>query len=190
MGLLRTPPPPPEQECFLGTWALTDDATSLPTFVIFKEGKVVEKVGPEPRKLQDIVNKLAAEADGASGSSGFGGSSNGDSWRTAELPKGYDDVSDQLDVKGLDLLNADSDFGGVRGLFESSKPSALQKGKSAEGQAKDWVESDTDEQLMMFLPFQATLKVHSIQVSIRILCLISIANRAPPDHLAATHVGR
>ena len=158
--------------------------------MIFKEGKVIEKVGPEPRKLQDIVNKLAAEAEGASGTSGFGGSSNGGSWRTAELPKGYDDVSDQLELKGLDLLNADSDFGGVRGLFESSKPSALQNGKSTEGQAKDWVESDTDEQLMMFLPFKATLKVHSIQVSVRVLCLIPIANNIPPDHFTATHIGR
>jgi hypothetical protein len=131
--------------------------------VIFKEGKVIEKVGPEPKKLQDIVNKLAAEAGGASGSSGFGGPSSS-GWRAADLPKGYDDVTDQLDVKGLDLLNADSDFGGVRVLFESSKPSALENGKASEG-AKDWVESDTDEQLMLFLPFQATLKLHTIQVS-------------------------
>lgn len=132
--------------------------------MIFKEGKVIEKVGPEPKKLQDIVNKLAAEAGGASGSGGFGGPSSS-GWRAADLPKGYDDVTDQLDVKGLDLLNADSDFGSVRVLFESSKPSALQNGKASEGQAKDWVESDTDEQLMLFLPFQATLKLHTIQVS-------------------------
>jgi hypothetical protein len=137
----------------------------LPTFLIFNQGKVVEKVGPEPRKLQEIVNKLAAEADRAFGS-GFGGSSNGGNWRTTELPKGYDDVTDQLEVKGLDLLNADSDFGGVSVLFDSSKPSALQKGKSPEEQAKDWVESDTDEQLMLFMPFQSTLRVFSFQVRV------------------------
>ena len=27
----------------------------------------------------------------------------------------------------------------------------------------DWVKSDTDEQLMLFIPFQSTLKVHSLQ---------------------------
>jgi len=30
---------------------------------------------------------------------------------------------------------------------------------------KDWVESDTDEQLMLFMPFQATLKVHTLQIT-------------------------
>jgi thiol-disulfide isomerase/thioredoxin len=173
------------------TRPLTDDATSLPTFVIFKQGKVIEKVGPEPRKLQDIVSKLAAEAEGVSSSSGFGGSSSGGSWRVTEPPKGYDDVTDQLDVKGLDLLNADSEFGGVRVLFDSSKPSALGKGKDAEGQAKDWVESDTDEQLMLFMPFQSTLKVLSIQVSVRAL-LFNVSYQHVPlsDHLAATHIRR
>ena len=153
---------------------LANDVPSLPTFVIFKQGKAIEKVGPDPRKLQEIVKKLAAEADGVSGS-GFGGSSSDSSWRAAELPKGYDDVTDQLEVKGLDLLNADSDFGGVRVLFDSSKPSGLQKEKSPEGQLKDWVESDTDEQLMLFLPFQSTLKVFSFQVC------VCASNRVPVD---------
>jgi hypothetical protein len=82
------------------------------------------------------------------------------------LPKGYSNVGDQVDVKGLELLNADSDFGGVRVLFDGSKPSALENGKAAEGKAKDWVESDTDEQLMLFVPFQSTLKVRMLQVSL------------------------
>jgi hypothetical protein len=136
----------------------------LPTFIVFKQGQVVEKVGPDPRKLQDVVKKLAAEAEGGASSSGFGGSSNGGSWRAGDLPKGYDDVTDQVDVKGLELLNADSEYGGVRVLIDGSKPSGLQKGKAAEGKDKDWVESDTDEQLMLFMPFQSTLKVHTLQV--------------------------
>ena len=127
--------------------------------MIFKEGKEVEKVGADPRKLQAVVKKLAAEAEG---SSGFGGGSAGNDWRAGDLPKGYNDVSDQVEVKGLELLNADSAFGSVRVLFDSKKPTGLQNGKAAE--AKDWVESDTDEQLMMFMPFQSTLKVHTIQV--------------------------
>lgn len=132
--------------------------------MIFKQGKVVEKIqGADPRKLQGVVQKLAAEAEGSS--AGFGGASgSGSGWRTGDLPKGYSDVTDQVDVKGLELLNADGDFGGVRVLFDEAKPSGLQKGKAKEGQAKDWVESDTDEQLMLFVPFQATLKVHTIQV--------------------------
>lgn len=137
-------------------------AYSLPTFMLFEQGKVVDKIqGADPRKLQAVVKKLVAAAEGPS--SGLGGSSSGSSWRIGDLPKGYSDVTDQVDVKGLELLNADSEFGGVRTLFESSKPTGLQKGKAGE-KSKDWVESDTDEQLMLFMPFQSTLKVHTLQV--------------------------
>ena len=72
-----------------------------------------------------------------------------------------------MDVLNLDLLNASSDFGNARTLFDSSKPSALDskgKGTAQEGK-KDWVESDTDEQLMLFVPFRATLKVHTLQIT-------------------------
>jgi hypothetical protein len=130
--------------------------------MVFENGKQSDKIqGADPRKLQAVVKKLVAAADGPSGS---GSSSSGGNWRTGDLPKGYSDVSDQVDVKGLELLNADSEFGSVRTLFEGSKPTGLQKGK-AEAKVKDWVESDTDEQLMLFMPFQSTLKVHTLQVS-------------------------
>ncbi|RDL36681.1 uncharacterized protein BP5553_06033 [Venustampulla echinocandica] len=146
--------------------AASYNVTAMPTFMIFKQGTVVEKVtGADPQKLQAVVRKLAAEAEGGSSSSGFGGSNSGSNWRVGDLPKGYGDVSDQVDVKGLELLNSNSEFGSVRVLFDSSKPSGLQKGKAPENQAKDWVESDTDEQLMMFMPFQATLKVHTLQIT-------------------------
>lgn len=133
--------------------------------MIFKQGQAIEKVkGADPRKLQDVVRKLTAEADSSSSSAGFGASGSGSDWRVGELPRGYNDVSDQVDVKGLELLNTDIEFGGVRVLFEGSKPSGLSKGKTNEKAAKDWVESDTDEQLMLFLPFQSLLKVHTLQV--------------------------
>lgn len=147
----------------------------MPTFIIYKQGQVVERVqGADPRKLQAVVKKLAAEAEGSS--SGFGGGSgSGSSWRVGDLPKGYSDVTDQVDVKGLELLNSDSEFGSVRVLIDSAKPSGLQKGKASE-KGKDWVESDTDEQLMLFMPFQSTLKVHTLQV-----CMDSHLWRAASD---------
>lgn len=136
----------------------------MPTFIIFKEGKQVEKVqGANPTVLQDIVKKLVAEADNSGDSSSGFASGSGD-WRIGALPKGYNDVTDQVDIKGLELLNADSEFGSVRTLVDTNKPSALSKGKEADSKAKDWVVSDTDEQLMLFVPFQSTLKVHTIQV--------------------------
>ena len=125
----------------------------------------IKSKAPDPRKLQAVVEKLVAAAEGSSSSSlGLGSSSNGSAWRIGDLPKGYNDVTDQVDVKGLELLNADSEFGSVRTLIEEGKPTGLQKGEGAENKTKDWVESDTDEQLMLFMPFQSTLKVHTLQV--------------------------
>ncbi|QSZ35308.1 hypothetical protein DSL72_008177 [Monilinia vaccinii-corymbosi] len=145
--------------------ASTYAVTAMPTFIIFKEGKQVEKVqGANPTELQNIVKKLVAEADGSSDSSSGFASGSGE-WRIGGLPKGYNDVTDQVDIKGLELLNADSEFGGVRTLVDTNKPSALSKGKEVDSKAKDWVVSDTDEQLMLFVPFQSTLKVHTIQIT-------------------------
>lgn len=131
--------------------------------MVFKQGEPVEKIqGADGQKLQRVVRELANMATGMGSSSG----SSSSMWRSGDLPKGYKDVTDQIDVKGLELLNADSEFGTVRALFESSKPSSLDaKGKSSgDASHRDWVESDTDEQLMLFMPFQATLKVHTLQV--------------------------
>jgi C-terminal proteasome-interacting domain of thioredoxin-like. len=49
-------------------------------------------------------------------------------------------------------------------LFDSSKPSSL-NGKGKSGSSADWVESDTDEQLMLYIPFQSSLKIHSLHVT-------------------------
>lgn len=150
--------------------------------MVFKQGKPVEKVqGADVQKLQRVVRDLAAMATGAPGPSNSGG---GSSWRKIELPKGYGDVTGQVEIKGLELLNSDGEFGTVRSLLETSKPTALNNGK-AKADAKDWVESDTDEQLMLFMPFQATLKIHSVQVRARLLVTGDILTdgRSPRCHL-------
>ncbi|KAI9796038.1 MAG: Thioredoxin-like protein 1 [Piccolia ochrophora] len=152
----------------------------MPTFMIFKNGQAVSKIlGADPRKLSDAVQKLVAEAEsnGSAAEGGFsdvaGKTDSKERWLGATLPKGYKDITDQVDVKGLDLLNSDSDLGTARTLFEDVKPSAITttdagKGKSkASGEEKspDWVESDTDEQMMLFIPFQSTLKIHSLHIT-------------------------
>ena len=122
--------------------------------------------------MSEAVNKLAAEAS-ADGSGGFGeaiGSGSGSAWIGTGLPKGYDDVTDQVDVRGVDLLNSASNLGNARTLFDGGKPSVLsnEKGKkqqSGDSIRKDWVESDMDEQLMLFIPFQSTLKVHTLHIT-------------------------
>lgn len=149
----------------------------MPTFLVFKNKTEVSRIrGANPQALLSTVKKLAAEAElgSSSGSGGFGdagpsGSGNG-AWRGADLPRGYSNITDQVDTRGLDLLNADSAFGGARVLFDTNKPSSLDSGKakSKDGESeakKDWVESDTDEQLMLYVPFQATLKVHTLHIT-------------------------
>ncbi|KAF1971207.1 DUF1000-domain-containing protein [Bimuria novae-zelandiae CBS 107.79] len=146
-------------------------ATNPPLFVIFKQGNQVSKfTGQNPQQLSDNIKKLAAEVE--SGEGGFGEASGSSSapgtWRGAALPRGYTDITDQVDVRGLDLLNSDSEFGGVKTLFETKAPTSLGKGKGAstgKEASSDWVESDVDEQLMLYVPFISTLKIHTIQIS-------------------------
>jgi len=148
--------------------------TAMPTFMIFKNGREVQKIrGARAQELSAAVKMLAAEADSDGNSGGFGeasSSGSGGTWRGAELPRGYQDVSDQVDTRGLDLLNSDSELGGVRALFDTSVPSSMGsgkgKGKASGAESKaDWVESDVDEQLMLYIPFQSMLKVHTIHLT-------------------------
>jgi len=136
--------------------------TSLPTFIVFRNGKTIDKVqGADPKKLQAVVKKLSDEVEKVGSGEASGSSSDGPTWRGAALPRGYGDITDQIELQRSELLNYDSDFGGVRALFGSGKPSALSGGKA---DAKDWVESDTDEQLLLFTPFQGMIKLHTLQV--------------------------
>ncbi|KAI4250328.1 MAG: hypothetical protein L6R42_008755 [Xanthoria sp. 1 TBL-2021] len=151
--------------------SIQSDKRRLRKNIMWLHQHVVSTVqGADPRKLSELVKKIAAEAD-SDGLGGFGEvSDSGTGWLGIGLLKGYDNVTDQVDVRGLDLLNADSNFGSARTLFDPSKPSALQGGKGkgraqAGEETKDWAESDTDEQLMLFIPFQSTLKVHSLHIT-------------------------
>jgi hypothetical protein len=144
---------------------------STPAFIIFKNNRKIRTYsGSNPQQLSEAIKDLAAEAENESGSGGFGeaSSSGGGAWRGAGLPRGYTDCTDQVDVRGLDLLNADSEFGGVRTLFEAAQPKSLAKGKGAASGAeasKDWIESDVDNQLMLYVPFMANLKIHTIHIT-------------------------
>lgn len=143
--------------------------SSIPTFMMFRDGNKIDEVkGADPRKLQSIVEKLTSEIQSVSGSSGAAGSSSsagGNSalgWRGAGLPRGYSDVTDQVEIQKSELLNYDEDFGAVRTLMDPSKPGGLSSGKMAE---KDWVVSDTDEQLLLFTPFMSMVKLHTLQIT-------------------------
>lgn len=135
--------------------------TSIPTFILFRDGKVVEKAkGADPSRLKSLIEKLGNDIETA-GEGASSSSSGGIAWLGADLPRGYTDISDIVDIRGLELLNADAEFS-VRTLFTKPKPAALEKSTS---ETKDWVESDTDEQLMLFMPFNSAVKLHTIQLT-------------------------
>ncbi|KAF1824581.1 thioredoxin [Dissoconium aciculare CBS 342.82] len=153
--------------------ASTYNISSLPTFVIFKAGRETKRItGADPKGLDAAVKQLAREA-GEADASGAGASSSsgsGERWLGAAAPRAYGDITEQVEIQGLDFLNVDSQAGAKRVLFANEKPSSLKdsKGKSkaaSEGEAKDWIESDTDEQLMLFMPFQASIKLHTIHLT-------------------------
>lgn len=64
-------------------------------------------------------------------------------------------------------MNAELEYGSARILFDAMPPSRRTisgKGKGKDSsEDPDWIESDTDEQLMLFIPFQSTVKIHTIQ---------------------------
>ncbi|KAK1749315.1 PITH domain-containing protein [Echria macrotheca] len=137
--------------------------TQEPVVLYFKAGKIEENT-TTPVRLEAIYQKILDNAAAGPSKGSTSDASGSDTWRGAGLPRGYSDITSQIELQRCELLNVDSDGGGVRILFDKSKPSALSGAKAASG-ARDWVESDTDEQLLLFLPFQAMLRLHTIQIT-------------------------
>lgn len=138
--------------------------TALPTFLIFREGHVIDRVhGADRKKLYETVQNLVKELSTLGNSSVPGAA--GAQWKGAEIPRGYSDITDQIELKGCELLNADEDAGPVKVLFETTKPSALEgNGKAT---SKDWVESGADDQLLLYIPLQSIVKLHTLQAGCR-----------------------
>ncbi|KAG9670894.1 DUF1000-domain-containing protein, partial [Aureobasidium melanogenum] len=142
--------------------AQTYNITAMPTFMVFKNGRETQRIrGADPKALDAAVKSLASEAE--SSSADASSSSSSGTWIGASLPRGYSDITDSVDLLNLDFLNVDSEAGNARTVFNAAQPSAISKSSSAA--AKDWLESDTDEQLMMYMPFQSSLKVHSLHIT-------------------------
>lgn len=98
------------------------NVTAMPTFMIFKNAQKTDTVqGANAQKLSAAIKKVAEEASKVDSGADEAGSSGGN-WIGAALPRGYSDVSDQVDVMGLELLNFESSKGGPRALFATGKP--------------------------------------------------------------------
>ena len=154
------------QKEIAGTYGIT----AMPTFMIFKAGRETKRIrGADAKALDAAVKQLAQEAGKADegGASEAGEGSSAGRWTGAATPRGYSEVTESVDLLGLDFLNLDGEKGDKRTMFDGSKPLSLgaKGGKAAEGGKKDWIESDTDEQLMLFVPFQSTVKLHSLHIT-------------------------
>ncbi|TVY71073.1 Thioredoxin-like protein 1 [Fusarium oxysporum f. sp. cubense] len=140
--------------------------TDLPTFIVFADGKQVDQVqGADPQKLRDTLMKipaLAASLNEKTARENAGSASGGPSWKGMEAPRGYNDITDQIELRDLEVLNADENAGTVRVLFDGSKPSSLGNSK---GTSKDYVQSGADDQLLLYIPFQSIVKLHTLQLT-------------------------
>ncbi|KAI0147668.1 DUF1000-domain-containing protein [Xylariaceae sp. FL1272] len=138
--------------------------SALPTFILFRDGELVEKVrGANVPGLTSLIQKLTKDLDSAKDTGASGSGSSGIAWRGADLPRGYTDISDVVDVKGLELLNA-SYISSVRTLFNKDKPAAL-SGDASTSVEKDCVDSETDDQLLLYVPFNSAVKLHTLQIT-------------------------
>ncbi|KAG5803912.1 hypothetical protein H9Q74_005535 [Fusarium xylarioides] len=137
-----------------------------PTFIVFADGKQVDQVqGADPQKLKDTLMKipaLATSLNEKTARENAGSASDGPSWKGTETPRGYNDITDQIELRDLEVLNADESAGTVRVLFDGSKPSGLGNGK---GTSKDYVQSGADDQLLLYIPFQSIVKLHTLQLT-------------------------
>ncbi|KAF5582592.1 thioredoxin 1 [Fusarium pseudocircinatum] len=140
--------------------------TNPPTFIVFADGKQVDQVqGADPQKLKDTLMKIPALAttlNEKTAGENAGSASGGSSWKGMEAPRGYNDITDQIELRDLEVLNADESAGTVRVLFDGSKPSGLGNGK---GTSKDYVQSGADDQLLLYIPFQSIVKLHTLQLT-------------------------
>ena len=143
----------------------------MPTFVYFENGKEHTRIqGANQQALLKLIDRWKSiGSSGGEEASGSGSSSDGGNWVGNELPRGMSNITDQVDIKGIEMRNNNSDFGNARTLIDLSQPSSLKSGKapatSSGSDSKDWVESDTDPELMIHMPFQSTLKIHSLQIT-------------------------
>lgn len=97
--------------------------TAMPTFMIFKNARRIESIqGADPRKLSAAVKKLADEANRVGMDDGGESASSNGMWLGADLPRGYTDITSEVDVTSLELLNWDSSHGNSRTLVQGSKP--------------------------------------------------------------------
>lgn len=111
--------------------------SAMPTFQFFKHLKKVDELkGANASALENLIKKHAvADSNGGQSSSGVPGQAN---------------ISSEVALNQLSCLNEQQDHG-IRSIFGPN--------------AKGFLESDVDEQLMISVQFNQAVKIHSIKLT-------------------------
>ncbi|KTW32740.1 thioredoxin [Pneumocystis jirovecii RU7] len=107
--------------------------TSMPTFVVFVKGKEAERMsGAHRQQLELLIEKYAKTASPINK-------------KDSDEVKGFYQLNSLIDQRQLDCLNMDKNYP-FRSIFEK------------EGH----LQSDVDEQLLLYIPFKSTVRIHSL----------------------------
>ncbi|KAF9186544.1 Thioredoxin-like protein 1 [Haplosporangium sp. Z 767] len=112
--------------------------TAMPTFQFFKASqKIAEMKGANAAELERLIKQHQGPVEDAAGGSGSG-----------TLVAGHNDISDQITLNQVDCLNQQN-ANHIRNALKADDT---------------FLESDVDEQLIISVPFNQAVKLHSLKI--------------------------
>ena len=132
--------------------AAANRISAMPTFVYFKNSQELERIkGADKAQLEDKIKRHAGSGDdgaGAVAGGGSGGNITG-SIVAAAGPAGYNDLTHLIFKAQCECLNQSDDHSWENVLNTSTAT---------------YLESDCDEQLILFITFNQVVKLHSLMI--------------------------
>jgi len=115
--------------------AAANSITAMPTFLFFNNGQRVDEVkGANAAKIEQTIKKHLASAVAA------------DESDPVKFPPGHVDITEHVDKKQCECLNQNNEHKWDN-IFKNDN---------------SFLESDTDEQLLIYIPFSQAVKIHSV----------------------------
>ncbi|KAI9138116.1 PITH domain-containing protein [Paraphysoderma sedebokerense] len=150
--------------------AAAQGISAMPTFQLFKKSKKVgEMRGANPQQLAILIEQNAGEPASAA-SSGSGSAAAAEKY----IPSGYENINSYVTMNQIDCrcgvffvdlsnggLTFDLDLCSLNQKLNRTVKSLFQSAAPATGE--NYLESDVDEQLILSIPFNQAVKLHSIK---------------------------